>query len=80
MKKVLFWILKVLVLLMFFAAIGALTDFIFNTLMGVDILKNFWFRLILILSTYWIYSKTLEYRCDKFIYNLINKIFNNNLK
>ena len=80
MKKVLFWILKVLVLLMFFAPIGALTYFIFNTLMGVDILKNFWFRLILILSTYWIYSKTLEYRCDKFIYNLINKIFNNNLK
>ena len=80
MAKVLFFILKVLVMLMFFAAIGALTDFIFNTLMGVDILKNFWFRLILILSTYWIYSKTLEYRCDKFIYNLINKIFNNNLK
>ena len=80
MAKVLFFILKVLVMLMFFAAIAALTDFIFNTLMGVDILKNFWFRLILILSTYWIYSKTLEYRCDKFIYNLINKIFNNNLK
>lgn len=75
MIKVLFFVLKVLVMLMFFAAIGALTDFIFNTLMGVDILKNFWFRLILILSTYWIYSKTLEYRCDKFIYNLINKIF-----
>lgn len=80
MAKVLFFILKVLVMLMFFAAIAALTDFIFNTLMEVDILKNFWFRLILILSTYWIYSKTLEYRCDKFIYNLINKIFNNNLK
>ena len=61
-------------MLMFFAAIAALTDFIFNTLMEVDILKNFWFRLILILSTYWVYSKTLEYRCDKFIYNLINKI------
>lgn len=74
MVKVLFFILKVLVMLMFFAAIAALTDFIFNTLMEVDILKNFWFRLILILSTYWIYSKTLEYRCDKFIYNLINKI------
>lgn len=74
MAKVLFFILKVLVMLMFFAAIAALTDFIFNTLMEVDILKNFWFRLILILSTYWVYSKTLEYRCDKFIYNLINKI------
>ena len=74
MVKVLFFILKVLVMLMFFAAIAALTDFIFNTLMEVDILKNFWFRLILILSTYWVYSKTLEYRCDKFIYNLINKI------
>lgn len=77
MVKVLFWIFKILVLLMFFAPIGALTYFIFNTLMGVDILKNFWFRLILILSTYWIYSKTLEYRCDKLIYNLINKILNN---
>lgn len=74
MAKVLFFILKVLVMLMFFAAIAALTDFIFNTLMEVDILKNFWFRLILILSTYWVYNKTLEYRCDKFIYNLINKI------
>ena len=74
MAKVLFFILKVLVMLMFFAAIAALTNFIFNTLLEVDILKNFWFRLILILSTYWIYSKTLEYRCDKFIYNLINKI------
>jgi len=75
MMKVLFWILKVLVMLMFFAAIATLTDFIFNTVMGVDILKNFWFRLTLILATYWIYNKTLEYRCDKFIYNLINKIF-----
>jgi hypothetical protein len=74
MAKVLFFILKVLVMLMFFAAIAALTDFIFNTLMEVDILKNFWFRLILILSTYWVYNKTLEYRCDKFISNLINKI------
>lgn len=74
MAKVLFFILKVLVMLMFFAAIAALTNFIFNTLLEVDILKNFWFRLILILSTYWIYSKTLEYRCDKFISNLINKI------
>ena len=74
MAKVLFFILKVLVMLMFFAAIAALTDFIFNTLMEVDILKDFWFRLILILSTYWVYNKTLEYRCDKFIANLINKI------
>ena len=74
MAKVLFFILKVLVMLMFFAAIAALTDFIFNTLMEVDILKNFWFRLILILSTYWVYNKTLEYRCDKFKANLINKI------
>lgn len=75
MKKVLFWILKVLAMLLFFAGIAALTDFLFNTLMGVDILKNFWFRLMLILAAYWIYSKTLEYRCDKFIYNLINAIF-----
>lgn len=75
MKKVFFWILKVLAMLLFFAGVAAVTDFLFNTLMGVDILKNFWFRLILILATYWVYSKTLEYRCDKFIYNLINKIF-----
>ena len=61
MAKVLFFILKVLVMLMFFAAIAALTDFIFNTLMEVDILKNFWFRLILILSTYWVFQGLVVY-------------------
>ncbi|MBR6591211.1 MAG: hypothetical protein IKK81_01100 [Prevotella sp.] len=76
MKKVFFWIFKFVFLMLVFGGFLALIDFIAGLLGEGNLLSSFWVRLIIFfVFFFFIYDRFIEYRLNKFVYDLVNKIF-----
>ena len=76
MKKVFFWIFTFVFLMLVFGGFLALIDFIAGLLGEGNLLSSFWVRLIILfVFFFFIYDRFIEYRLNKFVYDLVNKIF-----
>lgn len=72
MSKVLFWVIKFMVLLIMFTGMIILTHYVCSVL-GITVLETplgriFFYGILLI-----VYSQCIDYRLSKFIYHILEK-------